>query len=445
MNDAFHRSGRSRTNERGEALLLFVLLATVASSFIALSLGRGVYTDAVAASRARDTKQNILTADSGIEDAVYRLRTQKRLSDTETLALFQATTTTTIATVSGGTEVYASATSTALRTRKRKALLAPGSVGGSSGGASLAYGIQAGVGGIILSNAALVEGSVYTNGPLIGSNFMRIDGDAVSAGPTGRIAGAEVTGDARAHTIEHSLIGEDAYYQSITNTSVGGASHPGSADKPLISPAITDEAIAAQKSAAAAGGTLECSTYSIASQTVTLGPQRINCDLSISGASIITLAGPVWVAGSITISGSSVIRLSSSLAGASGAMIADNETNRLSDSRISLSNNSQFVGGTSVGAYVVLISQNNSSENGGSVNAISVSNDASGDMVLYAPHGEISLSNDAEVVSAAGYKTRGSNNVRVLYESNFTSVSFGSSSGPGSGGGYGIVSWEDVE
>jgi len=435
--------------ERGAALLLFVLLVTAGSSLIALGLGATVYTDIVAALRLRDTKQNILVADSGIEDAVYRLRAGRRTSDEETLALFQATTTTSIATISGGVAVRANATSSAEHTRRREAMLAPGGSGSAGGGASFSNGVQAGAGGIILSNAATVTGNAYSNGPLTGSNFMRIEGNAVSAGPAGRIAGAEVTGAAYAHTIENAIVGGDAYYQSIAGTSVGGASHPGSADRPLLSAAISDETIAAIKATAEAGGTLDCSTYTISSQEVTLGPQRINCDLSIGGSSIVTLAGAVWVSGSITVSGSAVVRLSAALGSASGVMVADNENDRASGSRITLLNDSRFIGDPDSGAYVVFLSGNNSSESGGSVKAIVASNDARGDAVLYAPHGEVALSNDVEFATVAAHTVRGSNNAGVRYSSGLAGLFFGGASGgAGAGAGaveYRIASWEDVE
>ena len=120
MNDRFPTIRPFGSAHRGAALLLFVLLFALASALIAASMAQSVYTDAVGYTRLVDTKQNILTADSGLEDVLYRLRRGKAVSDTEVLALLSATTTTTTVVVNGKTEITTTATTTN-RSRKRKA------------------------------------------------------------------------------------------------------------------------------------------------------------------------------------------------------------------------------------------------------------------------------------------------------------------------------------
>jgi len=420
---------------RGAALLLLVLLFTAGSLLIATGMSRAIYTDVVGYTRLSDTKQNILTADSGLEDVVYRLREGMDVSDTEVLALFSATTTTTTVEVSGTLEVETHATTTN-RTRKRKMVLTEGGVG-----VAFNYGIQVGQGGIEMSNSASVDGNVYSNGPLVGDNSMVIYGDAVSAGASGHIDKVDVRGSAYAHTIEKSEVGADAYYQVIDGvTQVTGTKHPNSPDQPPGTMPISDETIDQLKADAEAGGVTACSSYTISSQTVTLGPGKINCDVTISGSSIVTLAGSVWVSGSITISNTSQIKLSPVLGPASAVMIADNEADRLGSGRIEIGNTSEFIGNPDNGAYIVMISQNNSSESGGSTKAITISNNnPAGDVVLYASHGEIEISNQAQMVEVTAHKILAQNSAQVIYEEGLASLLF--SSGPS--GGYRIESWDD--
>src|SRR3989344_5895554 len=422
---------------RGAALLLLVLLFTAGSLLIATGMSRAIYTDVVGYTRLSDTKQNILTADSSLEDVVYRLREGMDVSDTEVLALLSATTTTTTVEVSGELEVETHATTTN-RTRKRKMILTEGGVG-----VAFNYGIQVGEGGIAMKQSASVDGNVYSNGPLVGESGFNglITGDAVSAGPTGHIDDVMVTGSAYAHSIEDSEVGADAYYQVIDGvTQVTGTKHPNSPDQPPGTMPISDETIDQLKADAEAGGVTACSSYTISSQTVTLGPGKINCDVTISGSSIVTLAGSVWVSGSITISNTSQIKLSPVLGPASAVMIADNEADRLGSGRIEIANSSQFIGDPDNGAYIVMISQNNSSESGGSTKAITISNNnPAGDVVLYASHGELEISNQAQMVEVTAHKILAQNSAQVIYEEGLASLLF--SSGPS--GGYRIESWDD--
>ena len=422
----------------GAALLLLVLLFTAGSLLVVTGMSRAIYTDAVGYTRLADTKQNILTADSGLEDVVYRLREGMDVSDTEVLALFGAITTTTTVEVSGELEVETHATTTN-RTRKRKMILTEGGVG-----VAFNYGIQVGEGGIAMKQSASVDGNVYSNGPLVGESGFNglITGDAVSAGPTGHIDDVMVTGSAYAHSIEDSEVGADAYYQFIDGvTQVTGTKYPDSPDQPPGTMPISDETIDQLKADAEAGGVITCEsgTYEIKDVTVTLGPKKIDCDLSISNATV-TLKGPVWVAGSMSISQSSQIKLSASLGDSSGVIIADEEDNRLSSSRIELGQSGTYIGRPSDGAYIVFISRNNSAESGGSVEAISISNNnPAGDLVHYAPHGQISLANSVHLVEVTAYKISAQNSAQVIYEEGVASLLF--SSGPS--GGYRIESWSD--
>src|SRR3989338_2699942 len=126
---------------------------------------------------------------------------------------YRATATTT--SVSDGKEV-AAAGSRDSYVRKSTMHLTSGS------GASLRYGVQSGEGGIVLENSSSVSGNVYSNGPIDGAGSNLIKGSVVSAGPSGSIEGVHSTSSAFAHTITNADIDGDAYYETISNTSVDG-------------------------------------------------------------------------------------------------------------------------------------------------------------------------------------------------------------------------------
>ena len=173
---------------------------------------------------------------------------------------------------------------------------------------------------------------------------------------------------------------------------------------------------------------------------ITLGPVKINCDVNITGNPTITLTGVLWVLGNINIENTATVRISPSLGTVSVPVIADNPTNRTTSSKVELQNSATFVGNGS-GSYVMVVSQNNSSEQGGSEKAIELENSAQGDLLLYAAHGEIHIKNSALLKEVTGYKVHLSNFAEVTYETGLASLLF--SAGPG--GSWTIADWKEVQ
>ena len=91
-----------------------------------------------------------------------------------------------------------------------------------------------------------------------------------------------------------------------------------------------------------------------------------------------------------------MIKVASGLSGKTVPIIADKLSNRSSSSRIELSNNTN-VQGSGTNSYLLFVSQNNSAETGGGTTAIIVSNNLTGAVLLYAPHGEVLLSNNVRL------------------------------------------------
>ena len=291
--------------------------------------------------------------------------------------------TTTVADISGAKEITATGTA-AKMIRKSKVKLK------SNNGVSFHYGVQVGEGGIIMENSSQVLGNVFSNGPIVGENSNLVKGDVISAGPSGSVANSHATGTVYAHTISNSDIDKDAYYATISNTTVEGVSYPNSPDQATSSLPITDAMIEAWKTAAAVATVSSPCPYEINSN-ITIGPVKINCDLEISGSPTVTITGPVWVKGNIEIENTAIVKLASSLGANSVAVIADNPANRTTGSKIELKNSAQFQNSGTEGSYILFVSQNNSAQGGGSEKAITMENSASGDILVYASHGEVHL------------------------------------------------------
>jgi len=414
-----------------------MLISVVFFLFISLAIISGLVGPTVRefknASANLNSKQSYFLAESGSEDAFYRIINNMAISDNETIVLGSNSVTTTTDTVLGNKEISSLGDVGNLQRRVNLTLVV-------GQGASFNYGVQVGQGGLVLENSASITGNVYSSGTITASDNT-VYGDAVSSGATGLINNIHVTGSAYAHTIQNSEVDMDAYYTVKTNTTVGGISYPNSPDQLMADLPISDEQIAELEADALAGGVISSPCPYRITSNVTLGPKKINCDLEISGDPTVTLNGSVWVTGNVSIKNGSIIRASAGLGNKSVVIIADNPSNRTSSSKIDLENSSKFFGSGSAGSFVFLISQNNSAELGGNEEAISMDNSSSGALILYAGHGLININNSATLKEVTGYKLRARNSSNIIYDTGLMSTLF--TSGPG--GGYEIIGWQESQ
>lgn len=420
--------------QKGAALLIAILFFLIISITIVVGSTGSVITDRKMAQNLIKSKASYFASEAGAEDLSYRIIKSKNFDDEEVLVIDGIIASSTVVDTGGNKEVTTIGNSSD-HIRKTTMNLIPGI------GASFHYGVQVGAGGLVMSNTSRVDGNVFSNGPINGYNSNIVNGDTISAGPSGLISGIHASGSSYAHSITGSTVAQDAYYQTISGTSVGGTSYPGSPDQSAASMPISDAQIEDWKAEALAGGThTSPCPYSI-SGAVSIGPKKINCDLYLDGSDVVTLNGNVWVSGNIFFSNSSQLRINPSLGDKTVVLVADKETNRNSSSRIYISNSAQFFGTGSSKSYILLISQNNSAEGGGSNSAISVSNSANGKVLIYAPHGLIYLSNSISIKEASAYRIQLANSASVLYETGIANLLF--TSGPS--GGYSIDSWKETQ
>ncbi len=376
------------------------------------------------------SKQALQASNSGISEAIYRLKTGKNLPNSVTVSLDTGSSTITTTAMPDGKKITVTGTQKSYQ-RNFQANLAFGD------GIAFHYGVQSGMGGFVLQNSSSVTGNVYSNGTVTGSGNY-IYGDVVSAGANGLINSVHATGTAYARTIQNSTIDKDAHYQTLVNTAVSGTRYPGSADQPTADMPISDEQISDWKTWAASGDSVTCTngTYSITS-SMSLGPKKIPCDLLIKGNGIqLIVTGPIWVVGNLTTQNGPIIKMDPGLAEQNVAIIADDPGAPTTRGLVTIGQNTEFQGSGTAGSYVFTISGNTASENGINTNAIDMGQSA-GALVAYANHGQITLGQSVFVKSITAYKIILTNTANVRYDSGLASTLF--KAGPE--GGYDILNW----
>lgn len=430
-------SGKQRSvahrHSRGAAVIIAVLFFVTISLAIALGLSSPIVREHTTARDFEKSKGAYYLSEAGHEDAFYRIKTARPISLEEVLTLNGNTATTTITNISLTRKTMSTIGDILRNTRRVKSSLTTGS------GASFGFGVQTGNGGIYLENTSSITGNVYSNGLVDGTGSSVISGSVVSAGPTGRVEGVHSGNAMYAHTIENSVVGGNAYYQVKTGTTVSGTSYPGSTDQATSTFPISDEQIAQWEADAVAGGTY--STPCSISSPTTWSARKVTCsELEIKDT--LTITGMIWVTGNVEIENPrGKVILDPSLGDQSAGIIADNPSNRTTSSKIKLSQSAEFVGSGTPGSYVFLISQNNSAELGGSEKAIELGQSASGDILLYASHGEALIGQSSTLKEVTAYKVRLQNSANITYASGLANVLF-----VGSPGGTWLVSdWKEGE
>ena len=159
-----------------------MLIAIIFFLFISLAIIAGLVSPTIREFKiVADTvrsKQSFILSESGIEDAYYRLKNAKPIDSPTSLTLNDNTATTVITDSGYNEKTITSLGDVSLRQRKSELIL------GTGDGFSFNYGMQIGNGGLEMSNAATINGSVYVNGDIMGNNSPNITGSAIAADRT---------------------------------------------------------------------------------------------------------------------------------------------------------------------------------------------------------------------------------------------------------------------
>lgn len=253
----------------------------------------------------------------------------------------------------------------------------------------------------------------------------------------------EVGGSAHAHTINNSQITQDAYYQVISSSAVGGTSYPGSPDPAMEALPISDSNIADWEADAVEYGILDPSICT-QSTDITINGGILECDFTPDAINI-TLNGTLWVKGNITLDVGTHISLGSGYGTRSGIIIADDPLNRSVKGKIVTENlvvicGSQGIDGStcypSNGSYILMLS----THSGAADYAIDVRNNTNG-AIFYAHNGIAHINNGANLKEVTAYQLDIAPTAIVTYESGLASASF--TSGPGAG--WRITGWNEYQ
>ncbi len=387
----------------------------------------------VAATQAR------VLAEAGIDKAVYELNQGSSYTGETNTALGAGTFTIMVSAIDSTTKQITATgyvpSSTSPVSQKTIRIL----VKKNSLWVTFHYGTQVGQDGIYFSNNSALDGNLYSNGNIVGSNGAYITGYTYVAGGSGSISGMSCLGGViRSGSCTSSSTSYNAYAHTITDSAVTGTLYcqSGSGNNKACNTFASDPAPAAmpisddnimQWKSGAATGTITTGDYNISSGTVTLGPTKIVGNVTVSGTATVILAGTVWVTGNVTFSGTgggSKVQLASTFGSQSGILVADGQ--------ITISSNVTFKDSGTSGSYIMLLSTSSCDESTtgspcNSKNAIEISNNAN-IIIANAQQGTINFSNNSTVKEVVGKKIRLKNNVIIRYGSGLPSTLFQSGS-----------------
>lgn len=430
---------------QGQVLIIVALLLSAVAATLVLGTFSPLVRQMQIVRNLEVSKKSYFAAEAGSEDVYYRLQNNLAVSSPVVLSLEGATVTTTVSTISlTEKEILSQGNADNLiRTVVKDITI--------TDGFAFNFAVQVGLGGLRMQNDSDIIGNVYSNGPIEGDNKDKnfIVGDAVSAGSSGSIDNIHATSSAYAHTIRTSSIDKDAYYQSIdSGTLVGGTKYSGSADQPSVVMPISETFLDQWENNASAGGTITSPCpYSINS-SVTIGPVKINCDVSVSGNKdvVVTLAGAIWINGNLVVNNDPKFKVSDSVGNKSVPVVVHSTSDPVGKGIVEINHNPTFYASSSYDgsfnpdSYVVFISRNTGTESGTLAKAITAGNSVTGDLLLYAPHGLVELSNNVFLRGVTSYKLMLKNNTQVYYTSGFSHPLFVS----GPGGAWKIEKWKEV-
>lgn len=275
-----------------------------------------------------------------------------------------------------------------------------------------------------MDNLSKVVGNVFSNGNIQGSSGTQITGSAVVAG-TNSMTDAIVSQNAQVYSCVNSSVGAALTAVTQSGCTFGSFTPLGAP----ISPAplsINETTIEQWKQNAVAGGVLPGNYELSGSQTATLGPKKIQGNLTLQNFAQLTLTGTLWVTGTIDVKNSAQVKLDASYGSLSGVL--------LSDGKITLQNNNVSSGSGQEGSYLMYLSTSSLQE------AIEIKNNTIAD-ILYTSQGGIHIENDIRIREVTGYSLHIQNNSTITYETGLQNAAF--VSGPGAG--WKIVSWKEVE
>jgi hypothetical protein len=165
--------------------------------------------------------------------------------------------------------------------------------------------------------------------------------------------------------------------------------------------------------------------YSIGWAGATLGPKKIEGNLTINSGGTLRVSGVLWVTGNILIDGGSTI------------MPADSTKSYviITDGTLMLTGGSEILGST--GSHILLVST-------GTADPVFTLNGGANDTVLYVPNGGVLATGGALVKAMAANHITLSGGADLVYDPDVARLAFPPTVSSG-GGGFKIKSWKETQ
>lgn len=369
-------SYKAYNNQNGLAALLVVTVIMLTSVTLAASVVFVLINQIKQTRNIGYSYQSLYAAESGMEDILLRyFDLDKSLpSFPSILNVGSATASSTISTDSLDNDTITSEGDRQGRSRRIVVNTSP------SGAGTFSLAVQIGEGGLIMDSNSTVIGNVYSNGNITGAGNTEINGDASAVGAISSPRPA-VTGTKAEGAEPHPLIEiDDAYWKERANIN----------NDPII-------------------GDIEYEN------DTSLGPKKIEGNLTIDGNINLTVAGPIHVTGNFTMKSNSELFLDESLSATTTAIIVGGAVIFNSNSEI------HTTVATPKG-YIMVLSESTANP------AIDISSNNPIEAALYASNGTMFVSSNADLVSIAGYAIHLGSNAHIEYDLGLKELDF--SGGP---------------
>lgn len=406
--------------QKGMIGLYLTIVVLVLMIGIIASIGFGVLIQQKIIQNMTQSAQSYYAAESGVEDALLRLTNGMSWLSPYTFSVGNNSTEVTISAIlPGGVRIITGEGDALSRIRKVQTTYQI-----STTEVDFFYGAQVDVGGLQMDNNSAVIGNVFSNGNIEATSpsgiGTKIQGTATVAGAGDLVKIKNITGDAYVDSCDGSVIvgvlhtntSGSCTYGSLTTSGLPIASIP----LPIDSTDITN-------------WQNEASGVTVGTQTIgtgSLGPVTIAGDLTVNTK--LTVTGTIWVTGNVLIDNSAIVELDSAIFGSlSGVIVAEGT--------ITLDNGSNSHGSGAAGSYLLYISTSSADP------AIIINPGGTRADIVYTNNGYINVQNTAILHEVTGYGIRLSENAQVQYETGLADSSFTS----GSGAGWVVTSWKEIE
>jgi hypothetical protein len=376
-------------NEHGVIALLLTTVALFVATALSLTSVFLFLNRANAAKNIAFSYESIYAAEAGVEDILLRYYdTTKKLPSSYPAALLvgTASASTTLREDFLGNVILTSEGDRLSRVRALRIYASP------IGPGAFHYAVQIGDLGLEMGSNSKVIGNVYSNGNITGDSNSEIRGDASAVG-TISSPRPVVTGVRTEGVTPESLPQVDiAYWKARANIN----------NDPFVGNLVYDHG------------------------SSTLGPRKVEGNLTLGSNAGLTLTGPVHVTGNFTMDSNSDLFLSESFSASTTAIVVGGN--------ITFSSNAEVHATTSIPkGYILLLSESTSGS------AIDIDSNNPIDGAVYAPNGTVAIGSNADATSIAGRRIRLDSNATITYDFGLRRADF--TGGPSSGGQ--IISWQE--